>query len=297
MVKAALSSAFSLIPSALRPATLSAQLPMSDKSAPRHDIPRSPSPTFEFDERSGGLRGGGMGEGSSSGFSSVAAASGAKARPQPLLRTSTSAVDMRRPSTASHPGSPVDRSVGSPGLGVSPVSSYFPSSAPLPSPSTSLPQQQRRFFPQHPGGGSQPSSPAGSRFPSLSASLGPSSSAAHAPTSPVSSTSARFPLSASLGPSSASPTAPSRGTFPPLAPPGMVRRNTTDRPAPAVSSMSSPPLSTSGLSPSSSAFAQVGALGGENGRRSSEAVTRSGSGGGGAPQIRRRGTVDGYGLG
>ncbi|GAA5844956.1 hypothetical protein JCM9279_000055 [Rhodotorula babjevae] len=305
MVKTALSSAFSLIPSALRPATLSAQLPMSDKSVPRHDIPRSPSPTFEFDHRGGG--GGGRGEGSSSGFSAGAGgagqAQGVKPRPQPLLRTSTSTIDMRRPSaTASHPTSPID---GPMGLGVSPVSSYFPSSAPLPSPSSSLPQQQRRFFPQQqPGTGSQPSSPAGSRFPSLSASLGPPPSSPHAPSSPVSSTSsARFPLSASLGPSSSS-AAPSaqqhRSPFPPP-PPGMVRRNTTDRPSAAVSALSSAPgPSAGGVSASSSAFAQVGALGGgEGGRRSSEAVIRPGSGGGGGPvpQIRRRGTVDGYGLG
>ncbi|GAA6030106.1 hypothetical protein JCM8097_009261 [Rhodosporidiobolus ruineniae] len=55
MMKSALSSAFSIVPSSLRPSTLSSQLPLL--SAPggigqgqgaRNDLPRSPSPTFGF---------------------------------------------------------------------------------------------------------------------------------------------------------------------------------------------------------------------------------------------------------
>ncbi|TNY23982.1 transmembrane adaptor Erv26-domain-containing protein [Rhodotorula diobovata] len=283
MVKAALSSAFRLVPSALRPSTLSAQLPLSDKSAARRDIPRSPSPTFGlgFDQLGGG--GGGGAQGSSSGFSSTGVASGASAsalsgtkpRPQPLLRTSTSAMDMRRGSAAgSNPGSPTVE-VGMP----SPVSPYYASSssAALPSPSVA---SQRRFFPHPPpgaGGGSQPPSPANARFPpsaALSSSLGTSSAA---------------------GPRAPFPPAVPRSGSGPAPGTGMVRRNTTDRQGQGQGQ-------GQGLSPVTAPGQQQPVGLGETGRRASEAVMmRPGAGAGGQgpppppPQIRRRGTTDGYG--
>ncbi|GAA5929061.1 hypothetical protein JCM10213_004979 [Rhodosporidiobolus nylandii] len=51
MMKSALSSAFSIVPSALRPSTLSSQLPLlapPSPNQPRSDLPRSPSPSFGF---------------------------------------------------------------------------------------------------------------------------------------------------------------------------------------------------------------------------------------------------------
>ncbi|GAA5850812.1 hypothetical protein JCM8547_009096 [Rhodosporidiobolus lusitaniae] len=52
MMKSALSSAFSIVPSSLRPSTLSTQLPLlqshNNPGAPRNDLPRSPSPTYGF---------------------------------------------------------------------------------------------------------------------------------------------------------------------------------------------------------------------------------------------------------
>ncbi|GAA5897020.1 hypothetical protein JCM6882_007334 [Rhodosporidiobolus microsporus] len=55
MMKSALSSAFSIVPSSLRPSTLSSQLPLLQQHQPhgggagaRNDLPRSPSPSFGF---------------------------------------------------------------------------------------------------------------------------------------------------------------------------------------------------------------------------------------------------------
>ncbi|GAA6000852.1 hypothetical protein JCM10207_004690 [Rhodosporidiobolus poonsookiae] len=57
MMKSALSSAFSIVPSVLRPSTLQSQLqlphshpnsPNMGRGAPRNDLPRSPSPSFGF---------------------------------------------------------------------------------------------------------------------------------------------------------------------------------------------------------------------------------------------------------
>ncbi|GAA5973736.1 hypothetical protein JCM11641_005108 [Rhodosporidiobolus odoratus] len=53
MMKSALSSAFSIVPSVLRPSTLSSQLPLlasvpASPSQPRNDLPRSPSPSYGF---------------------------------------------------------------------------------------------------------------------------------------------------------------------------------------------------------------------------------------------------------
>ncbi|BGP37179.1 erv26 super protein [Rhodotorula kratochvilovae] len=256
MMKTALSSAFGLIPSALRPSTLSAQLPLSDKAgAPRRDIPRSPSPTYSFQPYSPHV------QGSASGFSSsagVAASQAQKARPQPLLRTSSSALSP--PSgggggwgagAGSNPSSPtVD------GLGFTAALMHASGSA-LASPSLG-PRGGvggGRFPPSASGAATQPSSPANARFPP----------------------------------------GQGQGAYAAAVAPGMARRNTTDRqgvppPSPGSAFFAQGQRGAPPQAPSPG----MGALG----RRASEAVLRPGvggaQGGAGTPPVLRRGTTDGY---
>ncbi|GAA6050519.1 hypothetical protein JCM3770_005580 [Rhodotorula araucariae] len=274
MMKSALSSAFSLIPSVLRPSSLSAQLPMSDKpGAARWDVPRSPSPTYGFQPYNPQM------QGSASGFSAsaaVGASQEAKTRPQPLLRTSGSVVGPSsggaagtwESGTGSHPSSPT-----ADGLGFSAAAPHSASGSGSGSGSgsalASLSLAPRgRFSAAHSAGGSAPTSPANSRFPGSAAAQG----GAYLSNAAISA-------------------------------PGMARRNTTDRQG-GMASL--PPASPAGsFFPPGPAQAQVGAQPqgvGALGRRASEAVLHPGArtapGAGGAmPRLQRRGTTDGYGSG
>ncbi|GAA5996869.1 Svp26p [Rhodotorula paludigena] len=265
MMKTALSSAFSLVPSSLRPSTLSVQLPLSEKpNAPRRDIPRSPSPTYGFQPHSPNLQQSTQGTSSAFSTSSASAVSaGVKARPQPLLRTSFGPGS--NAGAWSQPGSPLASGSGGDGLGFSTVAAHSPVSpaaAPfspslassysaLPSPgpnSSSAPRS--RFAAQPPPGVSvsQPPSPAQARFapppgPPLSAGPGGGTrpSFAHSVTAPAS-----------------------------VSAPGMARRSTGGGPV-------SPAIANGAVSPVEKGI----------GRRASEAVLRqsvgAGAGAGGLP--------------
>ncbi|GJN87867.1 hypothetical protein Rhopal_000822-T1 [Rhodotorula paludigena] len=201
MMKTALSSAFSLVPSSLRPSTLSVQLPLSEKpNAPRRDIPRSPSPTYGFQPHSPNLQQSAQGTSSAFSTSSASAVSaGVKARPQPLLRTSFGSGS--NAGAWSQPGSPLASGSGGDGLGFSTVAAHSPvspaaapfspslassySALPSPNPSSNSAPRSRFAAPPPPG----PPSPAQARFaPPLSAGAGGGArpSFAHSVTAPAS---------------------------------------------------------------------------------------------------------------
>ncbi|GAA5973111.1 hypothetical protein JCM8115_005415 [Rhodotorula mucilaginosa] len=202
MMKSALSSAFSIMPASLRPAHLSAQLPLpqgkgstSTGGSPRQDLPRSPSPTYHFHpvpgsgpsstpSTPGGGGGGGLvsasmaADASTSAFSVAVAANGAAAatshafarakRPVPLRSVTASPTITTDNFPPSYPPAPHSAGV----LVTSPVNTTF---------APSLRPVNVNVNGGGGGGGgmprSQPNSPAQNRFPlaaPLSASGGPS---------------------------------------------------------------------------------------------------------------------------
>ncbi|KAK4333411.1 Protein SVP26 [Rhodotorula toruloides] len=214
MMKSALSSCFSIIPSSLRPSTLSHSLPLNTGGAgPRMDVPRSPSPTFGFQPYANGGGGGSVEAREAYASSPSGTAAATKGRPHLSL--------------VGRQGSN-DRLLPGAGVSMSPTSSYHPAFPPSPSSphlshplSTSLPPSLSLHAPSpspRPGSGSAlpPSlSPSNPRFPIPSPSPQspsvPPSAGGRAGSQPPSPAQARFtrPLPAQGGP-----------------PPGMVRRHT-----------------------------------------------------------------------
>lgn len=221
MMKSALSSAFSIMPASLRPAHLSAHLPLpqgkgsSTGGSPRQDLPRSPSPTYHFHAAPGsgpsstpstpGGLGSAAADASTSAFSAAVAANGKAAaaaagvtshafarsakRPVPLRSVTASPTVTTDNLPPSYPPAPHSAGV----LVTSPVNTTFAPSL--------------RSVHGNGGGGmprSQPASPAQNRFPlaPLSASVGP------AMTNPFGNNSS----SSSGTPSAVSPSSSRRGS-------------------------------------------------------------------------------------
>ncbi|BGP29362.1 erv26 super protein [Rhodotorula toruloides] len=192
MMKSALSSCFSIIPSSLRPSTLAHSLPLSSAGAgPRMDVPRSPSPTFGFQPYANANGGGGSVEAREAyASSSGPAAAATKGRPHlslvgrqgsnDLFLPGTGAGISMSPTSSHHSAFPPSPS--SPHY-ANPLSTSLPPSlslhAPSPSPRSALPPSlspsnprfplhspspQSPSFPPPPAPRSQPPSPAQSRF-------------------------------------------------------------------------------------------------------------------------------------
>ncbi|KAJ8296514.1 Protein SVP26 [Rhodotorula toruloides] len=216
MMKSALSSCFSIIPSSLRPSTLAHSLPLSNAGAgPRMDVPRSPSPTFGFQPYASANGGAGGSvearEAYAAGSSGVAAAK--QGRPHLSLVGRQGSNDRFLPGA------------GGAGVSMSPTSSHHSAFPPSPCPphphhpnpnplSTSLPPSLSLHAPSpRPTSALPPSlSPSNPRFPLPLPSASPQTpSFPPAPRSqPPSPAQSRFtrPLPAQGGP------------------PGMVRRHT-----------------------------------------------------------------------
>ena len=192
MMKSALSSAFSIMPASLRPAHLSAHLPLpqgkgSSGGSPRQDLPRSPSPTYHFHAPPG--------SGASTTPSTPGGGLAAAAAEKALVEASAAAAVAANGAAAatSHAFARAKRPVPLRSVTASPTitTDNFPPYPPAPrsagvlvtSPTTNTTAFSPSLRPvnSHNGGGgaprSQPVSPAQSRFPlaaPLSASVGPS---------------------------------------------------------------------------------------------------------------------------
>lgn len=195
MMKSALSSAFSIMPASLRPAHLSAHLPLpqgkrSSGGSPRQDLPRSPSPTYHFHAAPGSgtsttpsTPGGGLvsaaataTDASTSAFSAAVAANGAAAATSHAFARAKRPVPLR-----SVTASPTITTDNFPPYPPAPHSAGMLVTSPTTTNTTAFSPSLRPVNIHNGGGGgaprSQPVSPAQSRFPlaaPLSASVGPS---------------------------------------------------------------------------------------------------------------------------